>query len=514
MKLLTLGDSISQGFMSGAAARTDLAYSTLIARSLKIPASEYRYPQVWGMGGLPVNLEDLLRLLVRKYGTDIGGLDWLTIVKTLQDYIDQVEDYYERGKGAANQPDPTRTTFYHNIATQGFDVADAWLITPKVCQEEIARKALQEGGDNFFGFPSATFYRTALKVLNPSLDPQFDQFSQLDWLNYHASGEGVENLILWLGANNALGTVMGMNIQPTPNDGTALLSMTHEQREQWNLWHPQDFKVEYTELLDRVDRILQNNRHPHYNVFVGTVPLVTIAPLAKGVGPTTTLEVESDYSDRKEKYVYYKYYTYFFREENAVERTDKAFLTLTDALYIDNCIRQYNRTIKQLVAERNRQYSQPRYHIVDISKALQDIAFKRNAGQVKYKFPDYFRFKYPPVNTKYYHADERGRLKQGGLFSLDGIHPSAIGQGLIAYEFLKVMKQVGVVKQIDLNWDAIFKSDQLYSDPIPLMHELYENDHLAEFLVNWVAGSTAVKSESFHLQASFAASEPKSNALL
>lgn len=44
MKLFTLGDSISQGFMSGAAAQTDLAYSTLIARCMGLEG-EYEYPR-------------------------------------------------------------------------------------------------------------------------------------------------------------------------------------------------------------------------------------------------------------------------------------------------------------------------------------------------------------------------------------------------------------------------------------------------------------------------------------
>ncbi len=488
--------------MSGAAARTDLSYSTLIARSLNLSDRDYRYPNVWGAGGLPLNLEDVLRQLVKKYGTNIGGLEWLTVIQAIAGLIDKVEDYYERGKGAANQTDPSGAKFYHNIAIQGFDVADAWLVTPQICRSEIARVDAKEGGDGLFAFPSATFYRTALKVLNPSLDPQFDQYSSLEWLKHHAIHEGVENLIVWLGSNNALGTVMGLSIHQTPNDGSrTFLSLPREQREQWNLWHPNDFAIEYTEFLNRLDEILKLNRSPHCNVFIGTVPLVTIAPLAKGVGPTTTLTVETDFGTTEE-YIYYKYYTYFFREEDAVKKSNKAYLALTDALYIDNCIRQYNRTIKQLVAEKNKQYAQPRYHIVDTSKALQEIAFKRNAGQVKYQFPDDFKFKYPPVNTKYYHADEAGRLKQGGLFSLDGIHPSAIGQGIIAYEFLKVMQQVGVIKQINLDWNAIFRSDSLYSSPIPLIHELYENDRLAEFLVGWIAGNPASKAESFHLQAS------------
>jgi hypothetical protein len=499
MKLFTIGDSVSQGFMSGAAARTDLAYSTLIARSMKL--ADYRYPKLWGAGGLPLNLENVLRQLQQKYGTDISGFDWLSVIQTLGKIIDGVEDYYERGKGAENQPDLSGVEFYHNVAIQGFDVADAWLVKPETCKTEI-KNSQNEKQDNTFGFPSATFYRTALKVLNPSLKPQFDQYTQLEWLRHHATQEGVENLLLWLGSNNALGTVLGLNINQTPGAGSrSLLSLSREQREAWNLWHPNDFAVEYAELLDRVDLIMQQNRNQNFNVFVGTVPLVTIAPLAKGFGETMKIEVDTDFGDRRESYIYYKYYSYFFREEEAVQKGKQAFLTLNDALHIDNCIRQYNQTIKKLVAQKNQNYPQPRYHIVDLSKALQDIAFKRNAGQVKYQFPDYFTFKYPPVNTKYYHADQQGRLKQGGLFSLDGVHPSAIGQGLIAYEFLKVMQKVGVVSQINLDWEAIFKSDQLYSDPISLMHEFYENDRLAEFLIGWIAGKPAARTESFHLKA-------------
>lgn len=266
----------------------------------------------------------------------------------------------------------------------------------------------------------------------------------------------------------------------------------------WNLWHPDDFRAEYQELLDRVDSIMQANRYQDFHVFVGTVPLVTIAPITKGVGPTTVINVEPDYSDAKRKCVYYKYYTYFFRDEQAVMNTDRAYLTLSDALYIDDCIRQYNRTIRDLIDAKNHQYRQPRYHLVDISQALQKLAFKRNTGHVEYQFPPYFNHLYPGVDTKYYHADVQGRLRQGGLFSLDGIHPSAICQGLIAYEFLKVMQAAGVTGNLNenynLDWPSIFKSDSLYQSPIPIMAELYQNDKLKEHFINLICkGSSAQK---------------------
>jgi hypothetical protein len=492
MKLFTIGDSVSQGFMSGAAARTDLCYSTLIARSMELTDLDYSYPKVWEKGGLPINLEMVLRRLARKFGSDINALDWVRLLPVLDQTLDEVEDYYERGEGSEDKPDLSGVKFFHNVSVQGFDVADAWSVTPRLCRAEIAKSnAKGENRDGIFALPNTFFHRTALKVLNPSLDRHFDDFSQLSWLEFAAqSPAGVENVLLWLGANNALGTVFGLNISQTPNDpNRPLLHLPRAEREQWNLWHPKDFEAEYSELLDRVDEIMESNQNPNGKVFVGTVPLVTIAPLTKGIGPTTLIQIDQpDYETEKPEAVYYKYYTHFFRDENAVAETDRAYLTLLDALHIDDCIRKYNRTIKRLVAQKNQLRGQERYHIVDMSKALQQIAFKRNAGKVQYEFPDFFDFQYPRVSTKYYHADKQGRLRQGGLFSLDGVHPSAIGQGLIAHEFLKVMNQAGVsgCDPNNLSWKEIFGSDTLYQSPIPIMGEFYENKKLSEFAIDMI----------------------------
>src|SRR4028119_1778776 len=51
LRLFTIGDSVSQGFMSVAAGRTDLTYSTLVARSMGLEIGmEYRFPQ-WAKDG-------------------------------------------------------------------------------------------------------------------------------------------------------------------------------------------------------------------------------------------------------------------------------------------------------------------------------------------------------------------------------------------------------------------------------------------------------------------------------
>jgi hypothetical protein len=42
------------------------------------------------------------------------------------------------------------------------------------------------------------------------------RFSQLEWLrHHHVAGDSVENLFLWLEANNALGTVVRMKLRKT-----------------------------------------------------------------------------------------------------------------------------------------------------------------------------------------------------------------------------------------------------------------------------------------------------------
>ncbi len=157
-------------------------------------------------------------------------------------------------------------------------------------------------------------------------------------------------------------------------------------------------------------------------------------------------------------------------------------LTMQDVQFIDRCIRQYNVDILAIVDRSNQKHPR-RYHVVDISRALSDLAWKRNGGQPTYAFPDAFQWLYPPVNTKYYHADATGRFVQGGIFSLDGVHPTAIGQGLLAHEFRKVMAAAGVQFVNPIDWKAIFVNDELHRHPLRLMQEIYQHQKLSEWVV-------------------------------
>jgi hypothetical protein len=491
MKLFTIGDSISQGFMSGAAARTDLCYSTLLARSMGLaPGSadnagiDYFYPE-WKEGGLPANLESILRRLNQRYGSHIRGMEWMTILHHINRVLDASEDYYKRKGGKARKKYHGGVPYFHNVSSWTYDVADSWLVTPELCMEEIAKRRPIDGVDGWLSVANAAFYRTALKVLSPNLDYNY---SQLDWLKHHARTRGVENFVLWLGSNNVLKTLLTFEIVQTTNDpGKRPHHFTHRQRRKrgWNLWHPGDFAAEYTELIERVHHIMtRHNICKNWKVFVGTIPYTSMLPLLKGIGPKSPVGPGA---------YYHKYYTYvMFKDKFAMRKN--IYLPFHSIRFIEDRISQYNTIIQDTLDNKNEELQLPgdsgsngnRYHVVDICDVFARMDWRRTNGRPSYQFPDYFDAVEPPLDTNYYHVTPEGKRVQGGIFSLDGIHPSAIGQGLIAREFMKVMKNAGVQFKHSLDWPGIFASDSLYQEPITMMHEIYRHKRLAQHLIKLI----------------------------
>ncbi|MGF7213786.1 hypothetical protein GGE65_008436 [Skermanella aerolata] len=486
MKLFTIGDSISQGFMSLAAARTELSYSTLIARCLGLNPGTDDYPiPVWGKGGLPVNIESLLRELQSRYGNNIfGPIEWAEAPRTIGKFLDSVEEHYERGEGNIALPQAGNRHYFPNVSVAGFTVADAWKVTPAWCVDRIAND-VEGSQDGFFALPNRGFERIAHAVLNPSRNPAFNDYSQLRWLRHHHENEGVENLILWLGSNNALGTVVRMEIRRTAETNKDPLNMSVEERNHFNLWSPPHFEAEYRMLMEQVHEILSNGSCD-CRVFIGTVPPVTVAPLARGVG--NEIPKDDPFKVVRPKAIYYDRYTYFLFDLDYARRSGNS-LTGDEAHEIDRTIAAYNDCIKELVREYN---GKPRgkrkvdYVVVDIADQLLRLAFKRNNGKPTYQLPEELVQNVQgrrTINTVYYHVDRDGIMKSGGVFSLDGVHPTAIGHGLIAKEFLIQMQDGGVEIPRAIDWNAVIASDSLYTNLIPLMPELYDNTRLAEILL-------------------------------
>jgi len=64
------------------------------------------------------------------------------------------------------------------------------------------------------------------------------------------------------------------------------------------------------------------------------------------------------------------------------------------------------------------------------------------------------------------------KIIKGGIFSLDGLHPTTIGYGLMANVYYIAMVQAGVKFHKRLDWDHIIAEDSLITNPTILLKEL------------------------------------------
>ena len=89
-RLVTIGDSITQGFMSLAVFRTDLSWPAIVARELGIEAT-FSYPVYEGLdgpGGLPLDLERLARAIQTWAGPTLTWSDLPRTLTRLRSYMD------------------------------------------------------------------------------------------------------------------------------------------------------------------------------------------------------------------------------------------------------------------------------------------------------------------------------------------------------------------------------------------------------------------------------------------
>lgn len=431
-RLVALGDSLTQGVMSAAIFATDLSYPALIAREMGLRPDQFRIPAFHGFGGLPLNLEYILRRLEEHYGPDLGTLDLLGAPFRIRAWMDEIEDYWERGDGTlAENP----LGIYHNLACWGMTVDDAVHLTAGHCKHKCDEKP---ASDNLFNqVPEKAFYRSAYRVLNPWQDAGINDRTMLDTARALAGDGGIENLLVALGANNALGTVTRLG--PPNYTDASVLGDPVGTRESFNLWLPEHFDKFYRELADKVEAIGAER------VFIANVPHVTIAPLARGVGQGIASRMETDHR-------FFKYYTYFWIPPEVFNPDKHPYLTGDQAKEIDTFIDAYNQTIKEVVDQRKQKGLS--WHLVNLCSVLERAAFRRykEIGEVPdggfYEFPEEWKQsleaeEIPELTTQYISIEE-GRLQTGGLFSLDGVHPTTMGYGLVAHEFIQIMRHAGV----------------------------------------------------------------------
>lgn len=457
-RLIAIGDSLTQGFQSGAIFRTAWSYPAMIARAMGLDVpTDFRVPSFPGTG-LPVNLEEMLYSMQQQLGPDIDTLEWIVRFPILlRHFLDETETMYERGIGA--QP-AAFGGVYHNLAVWGFRVADAFTVTADYCRNVINH---EEGfiQDDFLGVPAAPMYRTARRVLNPRQRAERDHWTVLDNLKQHLREDPqLDSLILWLGANDCLGTVLELEVKDMRD---AHISDDPQERRRWNMTHPQTFAHDYERLAEQISAIIPATTR----VFVATIPHVTIPPVTQGIPPF--------------KGKYFTHYGRFFSTKDNFSPIWQSCLTDNDAAAIDERVDAFNEIIKRNVLQQG-------WHLVDMCQILDELAVKRNDMQdapgrplidyyARMGIPDHPLLQLSPIpNILRLRTTEHGQRQAGGLFSLDCFHPSTIGYGIIAEAFLRAMQAAGVenADPARLNWRTIIRHDTLLQRPPLLWDDIVE----------------------------------------
>ena len=431
-KLVAIGDSLTQGFQSLAIHKTNLSYPAMIAQCLGEEIPDFRVPNFMGKGGLPLNIEWLARQLERRYGQDINFFEWPFAVDSIVDLMDEVEDHWERGKGARK----SSNLLYHNLAVWGFEVADAYNINAKMCKEKI-----EDTKDEWFQLPSEPRLRTAYRVLNPPQTEDRDDDTQIEIARRIKKSDGeIENLLVWLGANNCLGTVTSLKVKETGQ-------LSPGPNSKYTLWTPAAFKSEFHNLADQIDSIGAKN------VYVATVPHVTIPPITRGI--------MKNRGRLPNKRRYFDFYTHFFIKDKSFNPDRDPHLTREDAQKIDSYIDEYNSVIRTQADDKG-------WEVVDTCMLLDQLAVRRNHGSPKYKLPDEIK----DLGVRFFEIDKSGNIANGGLISLDGIHPTTCGYGVIAQEFINVMKAKNPGIR-GINFEEIRYWDSLVTKPPRTLDDVF-----------------------------------------
>jgi hypothetical protein len=429
-RLVSLGDSLTQGFHHFAIHDTDISWPAMIAERLGLdPDTEFSFPQFTPPGGYPLNLEDMLRL-------DDGHI--IHSVEHIVKYLEEVKrNYAPEGEGMLPAPDSRPND---NLAVWGWDVRDLL--------ERTAQTELDAVHGSWFDRVLPTVdhaeNRTGVTVLAEWEDVEpVDGGEPVRVRNLSrtalelaakrgAAGDGIETLTVWIGSNNALASVGTLKIIPSGDDYQDL-----QLKGAYNVWQPKHFDTELRILEAEVRKI----RADH--VIWATIPHITIPPLAKGVGDRETGEERLAENKR-----YFPYYARPWQTTESLDAAHEAHLTGIDAWTIDSVIDAYNVSIADMVTRAREDGLD--WRLVDACAVLDRLAVRRNGGGGGQSYDYLPPYELPKeyvergLDTHFISVNPDGTLAAGGIIGLDGVHPTTAGYGLIAHEFMKVMHQAGV----------------------------------------------------------------------
>jgi len=488
-RLVVIGDSLTHGFQSGAVFNTDLSYGAIIAYELGW-LDRFRYPRYSGQGGLPLNIELLLRDLEGRLGSTISAWELPMALFRAREFMDSVEDYWERGAG---RDAPAISAYNHALGVYSWDLRDALSRTAASCEsavkepkDDLLNQIIENNADRA-ALRVYPHWNTATK--NMTL---FEAAAELGKDKDPATDCGIETLVVFLGAANALQSVTKLKVVWSQDADYANLKTKGD----YTVWAPKHFRAELDEVVAAVAAI--NARH----VIWCTVPHVTIAPIARGVG---------DKIDPGSPY--FAYYTRPWVDDTDFNPSQDKHITGEQARAVDCAIDLYNEAIQRVV-ERARSAagnSTRDWYLLDIAGLLDRLASRRYITDPTAR-PDWWT-PYPlppPINaldpipdSQFLTGNGRGGRATGGLFSLDGVHPTTVGYGLIAQEMINIMRLAGVEFRhengqprsdpITVDFDRLIQRDTLIRQPPQNLRPGLDMLGWADETLDWVRRTLTFK---------------------
>jgi hypothetical protein len=450
-----MGDSMAQGFKNGGIYRTDLSFPALIARSMGIKPG-FQIPSFSAQTGIPINIEVLVRSLAEKYGDELSLVNSVAAAKELYRTLRRIKSYWE---GHLKSLKIDQHTPFHNQAVWGLSISDTMLMTEKYCREHILNYKPKYSVFNVL--PDNAMYITARLVLNPSFSPEMENNAMTDNVKILSDDGGIENLILCIGHNNIVGAVTRLAIIMSEESD---VNTTYENRK-CTVFRPDHFKRELEALYVYMSKL--NTKH----VYVPTIPYVTIPPAIRGVNEDKTIKGTG----------YFDYYSRFWIWDEDFNPDKHPHLTKEQAIFLDNIVDQYNEIIRNLAYKFD-------FCVVPVHKYVAAAARRRMGNSAIQPYPPAFlealkknpktgymttSSGWPKISTDYLRLDDKtGLIDRGGIFSLDGLHPTTIGYGLIANMYQNSMAKRGVEFNQPFDWDYVIENDTLVTNPPPLLQNL------------------------------------------
>lgn len=451
-----MGDSLSQGFKNGGIYRTDLSFPSILAKAMG-RETEMDIPSFTAQAGIPINLEVLVRGLEEELGDEINLFNYAQAGHHIYTTLRRIKSYWE-GQVRSLKVEDQRTP-YHNQSIWGLSISDSWLLNERQSRKHIKNNRARYSV--FSVLPDSAMYTTARMVLNPTFGNRFEEHSMVDNIIELQKDGGIENLIVCIGHNNIVGAATNLEIVYSEKED---LNAPFSERN-CTVFRPEHFEQELQTLYSKLSDLNVKR------VFVPTIPYITIPPAIRGVNRDSSIPEDG----------YFDFYTRFWTWDEDFDPDKHPHLTKDDAIQLDQIVDEYNRIIHRL-ADRHG------FICVPVARYVQAAARRRKLPDKISPFPPAFiealkknpktsfminEKGQPSISTDFIRLnDQSGRIEKGGIFSLDGLHPSTVGYGLIANIYKMSMEKHGVTFAHDIDWDFVIENETLITDPPKLLHNL------------------------------------------